>query len=110
MGGDCDSTVFRIAFRGSSLEKAYEMVRAFLKEEGYGDLPLPANAEELKLFKRPRKQQVGLFDEVGYVHNPIKILFPPKSPLRGAVLEVWLYNESAPGHLLRFHGVLKSDK
>jgi hypothetical protein len=106
MGGVCDGKVFRIAFRGSSLEKAYDMVRAFLHEEGYGDVPVPANAGELKLFKRPRRAQTGLFDEVGYVHNPVKILFPAKSPGRGALLEVYLYDESEPRHLLRFHGLI----
>jgi hypothetical protein len=105
MGGTCDGAVFRIAFRGSSLEKAYDMVRAFLSEEGYADVPLPVDAAELKRFKRPRRPQAGLFDEIGYCHNPVKILFPAKSPGRGAVLEVWLYNEAAPGHLLRFHGL-----
>lgn len=81
------------------------MVKTFLAEEGYEDVPIPANAEELRLFRFPRKRQVGLFDEVGYVHNPIKILFPAKSPGRGALLVVCLHNEAEPGHLLRFHGV-----
>ena len=53
----------------------YEMVKQFLQEEGYGDVPIPATADELKLFRRPRQSQLQLFAERGYIHNPIKILF-----------------------------------
>ncbi|HNM24037.1 MAG TPA: hypothetical protein PKL15_01355, partial [Saprospiraceae bacterium] len=69
------------------------------------DIPLPASADELRLFRRPRQgQQIQLFGERGYIHNPVKILFSSDPRLRNALI-LCLYNEQAQGHLLRFHGL-----
>ena len=77
LGGESDGYEYRTVFSGSNLEATYEMIVQFLKEEGYEDIPLPRNAEELKLFRLPtRNKQILLFEDNGYVHNPIKILFP----------------------------------
>jgi hypothetical protein len=103
-GGTCDGWEYRTVFAGSRLAYTYEMLKQFLQEEGYGDVPIPATAEELKLFKRPRTAQLALFSEQGYIHNPLKILFSVDSRQRAA-LTLCLYNEQAPQHLLRFHGV-----
>ena len=103
-GGHCDGYCFRITFAGGKLERSYAMVREFLGEQGYGQLPLPADVAELRAFRLPprMRQQLSLFGEDGYVHNPLKILFPPKGGKRSSlVLE--LYHEGAPNHLLRFH-------
>jgi hypothetical protein len=102
LGGSCDGDVYSIAFRSSTLQKAYDMVLAFLKEEGYADLPYPKDAEELKKFKR-KAGQMQMFDENGYIHNPVKILFHQHSTQRNTLI-VKLYNEQSEGHLLRFHG------
>lgn len=108
LDGECDGWEYKVSFRGNSLEKTYAMVRAFLYEEGYGDVPIPASAEELKLFKVPAKKlQLDLFQENGYVHNPIKILFPPKPKFKNT-LQVCLYNDKEPNHLLRFHNVFSN--
>ena len=66
-------------------------------------MPLPENLAELSLFRfSTRNRQILLFEDNGYVHNPIKILFPPDHrQKRKLILEI--YNEKAPGHLLRFH-------
>lgn len=103
LGGESDGYRYRTVFQGSNLEQTYEMVRIFLKEEGYADVPLPAHAAELELFRLPtRNRQILLFEDNGYVHNPVKILFPvDRRQKRTLILE--LYNESAEGHLLRFH-------
>lgn len=103
LGGESDGYVYRTVFSGSNLEQTYQMVRLFLREEGLGDLPLPANAEELSLFRLPtRNRQILLFEDNGYVHNPVKILFPAdRRQKRTLILEI--YNERAEGHLLRFH-------
>ncbi len=105
MGGSSDGWEYRSTFAGSKLAYTYDMVRQFLREEGYGDVPLPATADELRLFKRPRQAQLQLFGERGYIHNPIKILFPRPPAVRNALI-VCIYNEQAKGHLLRFHGVV----
>ncbi len=105
LGGTSDGWEYRSVFAGSKLTNTYEMVKQFLREEGYGDVPLPETAEELRLFKRPRGRQLQLFGERGYVHNPVKILFPSGPRQRNALI-LCIYNEKAPGHLLRFHGVL----
>lgn len=109
MGGHCDGLVYQSTFAGSKLENTYAMIREFLREEGYGDIPLPETAAELRLFKRPRQLQLQFFEERGYCHNPIKILFPSPAKQRNS-LKLVIYNEQAENHLLRFHGVLRPAK
>ncbi len=106
-GGTSDGWEYRTVFAGGTLERSLEMVRNFLEEEGYGDLPLPASAAELRLFKLPRNRQTALFTESGYAHNPIKILFPPVGKRQRAALILCVYNPAVPGHFLRFHGLEK---
>lgn len=103
-GGRSDGYCFRVIFAAGRLERTYEMVVAFLHEQGYGDLPLPADAAELRRFRQPPKlrHQLSMFGDNGYVHNPLKILFPVPAGHRGALV-VELYNEKAADHLLRFH-------
>ncbi|MGB3545748.1 MAG: hypothetical protein WBA17_02170 [Saprospiraceae bacterium] len=102
-GGVSDGWEFRTTFRGGKLEATYEMVRTFLREQGYADVPLPADAEELLRFRHPRGgKQLLLFGDNGYVHNPIKILFAD-NPRNMTQLTLCLFNERAEGHLLRFH-------
>lgn len=106
LGGESDGYEYRTTFAGASLAHSYEMVRQFLKEEGYTDIPLPANAKELELFRLPtRNKQILMFEDNGYVHNPVKILFPLDGRKRTTLL-LCLYNEAWPDHLLRFHRVL----
>ncbi len=107
MGGLSDGWEYRSVFAGTKLAYTYDMVKQFLREEGYGNVPIPATAEELRLFKRPRGRQLQLFSEDGYSHNPIRILFPPAGGQERNALILCLYNEQVEGHLLRFHGVLK---
>ncbi|MFM9948208.1 MAG: hypothetical protein ACKV1O_09745 [Saprospiraceae bacterium] len=105
LGGESDGYEYRTTFGGASLAHSYEMVRQFLKEEGYTEIPLPANVQELVLFRLPtRNKQILMFEDNGYVHNPVKILFPTDGRKKN-VLILCLYNEAAPDHLLRFHGV-----
>ena len=104
-GGYSDGYCFRLDFRSSNPDRCLSMIRLFLEEQGYGELPMPGDYSELKLFRLPRRdrRQLHLFADDGYVHNPIKILFPPpKADWRGLRLEV--YNEQADRHLVRFHG------
>jgi hypothetical protein len=108
VGATCDGWEYTTRFAGSNLEHSYEMLRAFLQEEGYGDVPIPATVKELLMFKAPKRlRQFRLFDDNGYVHNPVKILFPVQGP-HTRVLELRLYNEQATDHLLRFHGIIST--
>ena len=103
-GSSADGYCYRVVFAAGRLERSFEMVKAFLDEQGYGQLPLPRDADELRQFRLPPKlrHQLSLFGDNGYVHNPVKILFPVPAGRRGAlVLE--LYNEADQNHLLRFH-------
>lgn len=110
LGGECDGYEYRTVFAGSSLENSYRMIREFLKEEGYSDVPIPKDAEELLLFRLPtRNRQILLFEDNGYVHNPVKILFPMDRRKRTTLI-LCLYNENDPQHLLRFHRVLERRK
>lgn len=103
MGGESDGYEYKTVFSGSSLEKSYAMVCRFLEEEGYADVPLPRDARELSLFRiSTRNRQILLFEDNGYVHNPVKIIFPTDSRKRSTLI-LCLYNESDPKHLLRFH-------
>lgn len=107
LGGESDGYEYRTVFGGSRLEATYDMVRQFLAEEGYGDIPLPKDAEELKRFRLPtRNKQILMFEDNGYVHNPVKILFPQDRRKRSTLI-LCLYNEQVPQHLLRFHRILE---
>lgn len=107
LGGESDGYEYRTIFAGSNLQASYEMVRQFLREEGYDDIPLPKNEEELKLFRLPtRNRQILMFEDNGYVHNPVKILFPMDRRRRSTLI-LCLYNEADPEHLLKFHRVLE---
>jgi hypothetical protein len=103
-GGVSDGWEYRTVFGGGRLATTYALLRQFLIEEGYGDVPVPTDADELQLFRRQRTPQLQLFPERGYVHNPVKILFHPDKGQRNTLI-LCLYNEQAPDHLLRFHGV-----
>lgn len=107
LGGESDGWEYKTVFSGTNLKHTYGMVRQFLEEEGYEDIPLPANAEELELFRLPtRNKQILMFEDNGYVHNPVKILFPLDRRKRSTLI-LCIYNEDVPKHLLRFHRVLK---
>lgn len=103
LGGTSDGFRYRTIFGGANLAQSYKMLRQFLEEEGYGDLPLPKDEQELKLFKHPPgKKAMKLFEEYGYVHNPIKIFFHPHLRKEHTLI-LYIYNEKSDGHLLRFH-------
>ncbi|MCF8247772.1 MAG: hypothetical protein K9J37_21885 [Saprospiraceae bacterium] len=103
LGGNSDGYCYQSFFGGATLAHSFTMIKEFLKEEGYGDLPLPKDVEELKKFKLPtRNRQILMFEDNGYVHNPIKILFP-SDPKKSKMLLLEIYDENAPNHLLRFH-------
>jgi len=103
LGGKSDGNIYSTVFISKKGETTYDMIRAFLKEEGYGDIPLPKDFEELLKFRIPsRNKQILLFEDNGYTHNPVKILFP-KTGKSNKKLILELYNENANGHLLRFH-------
>ena len=105
IGGHSDGYQYTTVFSGSSLAQSYQMVRQFLKEEGYGDLPLPKDAKELQKFRlMTRNNQIMLFEDNGYVHNPIKILFP-LDRRKKTMLTLCIFNESDPDHLLKFHRI-----
>jgi hypothetical protein len=108
MGGECDGYEYKTIFAGASLEKSYAMVRQFLREEGYSDIPIPKDAAELALFRLPtRNRQILLFEDNGYAHNPVKILFSADGRKKNMLI-LCLYNENDPQHLLKFHKRLSS--
>ena len=103
LGGKSDGNIYSTVFLSKKGETTYDMIRAFLNEEGYGNIPLPADFEELLKFRIPsRNKQILLFEDNGYTHNPVKILFP-KTGKSTKMLILELHNEEAPGHLLRFY-------
>lgn len=107
MDGRSDGWEYITVFSGSTLQQSYDMLRTFLEQEGFGDVPVPLNADELLLFKFPSGgNQLYLFAEPGYIHNPIKIKFH-KHHKKPSTLILHIYNEKVPGHLLKFHGVMQ---
>ncbi len=106
LDGECDGFVYKLVFGGTTLKNAYEMVCSFLDQEGYSDVPRPSDFKEMELFRLNKKQlQLRLFEENGYLHNPVKILFPENSRKKNELI-LFLYNEKVPDNLLRFHGKL----
>ncbi len=74
-GGTSDGYCYRTCFSGASLEHSLQMVQQFLIEEGYGDLPLPKNEEELKMFRLPsRNKQLMMFEDNGYTKEEMKLV------------------------------------
>ena len=103
VGGQSDGWEYKTTFSGSNLKHSYEMVKAFLKEEGYEHLPLPQTATALALFRlKTRNKQILLFEDNGYVHFPIKILFPTDGRQKRTLI-LCIYNEKAKNALLKFH-------
>jgi hypothetical protein len=106
-GGMSDGWQYQVKFSGSNLNATLSMIQSFLQEEGFSDVPIPATADELLLFRLPSKQeQILMFGDNGYVHNPIKILFTPNE-IKPKTLTLCLFNEKYEGHLLRFHGKIQ---
>ena len=106
-GGISDGWQYQIRFAGSTLQGSLDMVHAFLEEEGYADVPLPKTAEEFLHFRLPTKQeQILLFGDNGYVHNPIKLLFDANERIAKKIL-LCIFNEKVDNHLLKFHGKVK---
>lgn len=103
LGGISDGYRYRTVFGGTSLEQSYGMLRLFLEEEGYKNLPMPNGAEELKLFRHPPgRKAMKLFEEYGYVHYPIKIFFHPHLSKEHTLI-LYIYNEKTNRSLLNFH-------
>ncbi len=103
MGGESNGYEYKTIFAGMSLKHSYEMVQAFLIEEGYAGIPLPKDAEELSHFRlKTRNKQILLFEDNGYVHNPIKILFPSNRRNKRTLI-LSICNEQDPEHLLKFY-------
>ena len=106
-GGISDGWQYQIKFGGSNLQTTLDMIISFLQEQGYGDVPIPTKAVDLLLFRLPTKHdQIVMFGDNGYVHNPLKILFMPNES-RPKTLTLCLFNENYENHLLRFHGKMK---
>jgi hypothetical protein len=106
LGGFSDGWEYKTTFSGTTLDRSYDMVKAFLAEEGFGEVPVPATAKELRLFKKIiHPNQMSIFREIGYIHNPIKILFHPNEK-RSSSLTLSIFNEKAVNHLLLFHGLM----
>ncbi len=103
VGGESDGWEYRTVFSGMNLKYSYDMIKAFLEEEGYGDVPIPKDATELEYFRLPtRNRQILLFEDNGYIHFPIKILFPVDGRNKRK-LTLCVYNENMEDALLRFH-------
>jgi hypothetical protein len=106
LGGESDGDLYQSTFAGRTLADSYEMIRSFLREEGYGQVPLPKDVAELAYFRlHTRNRQVLLFEDNGYVHNPVKVLFPLDRRKKTALM-LCVYREDAEQHLLRFHNKL----
>lgn len=103
VGGESDGWEYKTVFSGMNLKYSYDMVKSFLDEEGYSDIPIPKSAAELDLFRLPtRNRQILLFEDNGYIHFPIKILFPVDGRNKRK-LTLCIYKEDAEDAVLRFH-------
>lgn len=106
LGGESDGWEYKTSFTGTTVKDAFDMLQKFLEEEGYENVPLPKDAKELLFFKNPPKQQqLQLFNERGYFHNPIKIFFP-NGKRKESTLVLCIYNENDKKHLIKFHGLV----
>ncbi len=110
LGGTSDGLVYSTAFAASNLDATLVLIRAFLDEQGYGDVPIPRTAADMMAFLHPEHgRHPHLFEQPDYAHNPVRLVFPRRDRLRRKIV-VELYNESAPEHLLRFHRRLDPER
>ncbi|MBK6606089.1 MAG: hypothetical protein IPO06_06295 [Leptospiraceae bacterium] len=95
-----DGYTYTKIFGGDSLDEAYDKLKEFLENNGYADIPVPNDTDELYLL-------FGSDEEESYKHNPISISFSPYNKT-----EIWLtlHNEEFPNHLLMFHEQYDPDK
>ena len=95
-----DGYTYTKIFGGDSLDEAYDKLKEFLENNGYADIPVPNDTDELYLL-------FGSDEEESYKHNPISISFSPYNKT-----EIWLtlHNEDYPNHLLLFHDKYDLDK
>lgn len=109
MEGESDGWEYKLVFSGSTLQHSYMMIKQFLYEEGFEDLPLPKDAKELERFRlSTRNKQILLFEDNGYTHNPIKILFPLDRRQKRTLI-LCVYNPDIPNHLIKFHRILERE-
>ena len=110
LGGVSDGLVYTTAFVGTSLTDTLALIRLFLDEQGYAEVPLPRTTDEMLAFRQPERGcHPNLFEQPSYAHNPVRLTLPKRDRLRRKLV-VELYNESAPEHLLRFHRRLDPDR
>lgn len=103
LGGTSDGLVYTTAFVGTSLTATLGLIRLFLDEQGYAEVPLPRTDAEMLAFLQPERGcHPSLFEQPSYAHNPVRVTLPKRDRLRRKLV-VELYNEAAPEHLLRFH-------
>lgn len=105
LGGTSDGVRYRTLFGARTLSASYKLLRQFLTEQGYENLIIPADAEELSRFRHPPgNKAIKLFEEYGYQHFPVKIIFHPHMKKEHTLI-LYLYNEQVDDVLLQFHGV-----
>lgn len=110
MGGTSDGLIYTTAFAASSLDATLALIRAFLDEQGYPEVPIPRTGTEMLAFLQPEHgRHPHLFEQPDYAHNPVRLVFPRRDRLRRKLV-VEIYNESAPEHLLRFHRRLDPER
>ena len=101
--GESDGWVFKTGFGGNTIEDAYNKLIIFLNENGYEDIPIPKNTDELHFFA----DKDGNGNDGGYEHNPIAISF---SAYQTSELWLSLFNENYPNHLLMFHNAYDKER
>lgn len=89
-----DGYAFTRIFSGRTTIEAYEKLKIFLSENGYRDIPVPEDLDELYLMMGEDRL------EGKYKHNPIEISFFSYNTKQ---LLLTIYDESYPNHLLLFH-------
>jgi len=90
-GRASDGMVVKLSFHKETIEAAYNELKAFLIAEGYEDIPIPKDADELSLF---RDNESGY---VTYEHKPVSISF---SAYHETALDLVIIDENYPNYIL----------
>ena len=61
LGGESDGWEYKTSFTGTTVKDAFTMLRKFLEEEGYENIPLPKDVKELLFFLEKTEKTPQLY-------------------------------------------------
>lgn len=95
-----DNWMFNTGFNGYSSQETFEHLKTFLKENGYGDIPIPEDSRRLwRDYLQPDDDGI----QGSFIWHPIEIL---QHPYHVTGLQLNICNEFHPDHMALWEGTI----